>query len=623
MVPGKSAEVSSRRNGGFVLRPFVLAVMTAALVACGGGGGSGGGAGDGGGNGGGGNGGGGNGGGGNGGGGDNGGGTPVVVQTIAGTVVDGYVAGATVSCLSSGSVLAVTTSDATGNYAFELDEGEACDTIESQGGIDIGKADDPADDRPAPTGAMRAPVTSDESVSGLFVSPLTTLVQQQVAAGATPDEAQANVRNSFGLPASVDLLAADPLADVPLYRATAVVAQLVDQISAGLAAVGGITDAAGRTALADAVYGTVVSQLGSLSMAGLAPALNDLTPASPLFGLVQEAANKAKASDTVGAALQNVNAATFAAIATPLVASATSSMASAESADAGALAGSFLNEQARTATLLATVSDAVSLEADDPQAILTEVRTALAEAETTRTDATVSLVIDGQTITGTMPGVLSNYVVLRNDELLLQGPSGTTAVPRETFEWASAFVPKELSAVGFGLDASAGNAQLSDTPVEVPLAIEVKDATRTFQAIIDRVAFAADDSNRVHANLPEGAKLYVYGKNASAETTEPLVVTLAGEGLQIVSTDGDGVITYSFDRLFDTISPVAAGGVLETLVQNRVDMGSYDVTIVIGTLRAAYGNPDPLLAALGTVTLGAGGQSVSGHGIKGKVVVQP
>ena len=620
MVPGKSAEVSSRRNGGFVLRPFVLAVMTAALVACGGGGGSGGG---GGGNGGGGNGGGDNG-GGNGGDGNGGGGGPVVVQSISGTVVDGYIAGAKVSCLSDGTVLAVTISDSAGDYEFELDEGEACDTIESEGGIDIGAAGDPNDDRPAPTGVLRSPVTSDESVSGRFVSPLTTLVQRQVAAGATLEDAQANVRNALGLTASVDLLAADPLADVELYRRTAVVAQLVDQISAGLAAVGGISDAAGRAALADAVYDTVVSQLGSLSMASLAPALNDLTPASPLFGLVQEAATKAKASDTVGAALQDVNATTFAAIATPLVASATSAMNQAADADEGAAFGGFINEQARSATALATLSDAVSLEADDPQAILDEVRAAFAEAENTQHDAVISIVIDGQTVTGTMPGVLSNYALWRNDELVLQGESGSNSVSLIDFA-GGVTVSKQLSAVSFGLDASPGNAQLSDTPIEVPVAFEVKDATRTFQAIIDRVELAADDSDRVHASLPEGAKLYVYGKTASAETTEPVVVTLAGDGLQIVSTDNDGVITYDLDRLFDTISPAAVGGPLETLVQNRVDSGTYDVTMVVGTLRLAYGSTmdGAILATSKNVTLGAGSQAVTGYGMTGSIDVTP
>src|SRR5690606_1575905 len=104
-------------------------------------------------------------------------------------------------------------------------------------------------------------------------------------------------------------------------------------------------------------------------------------------------------------------------------------------------------------------------------------------------------------------------------------------------------------------------------------------------------------------------------------------VALAGSGLQIVSTTS-GTISFNFDRLFEVINTSAApGSALDTLAANRVNSGSYDVTMALGTLRVARAtspsDPAPAMAGLHTVTLHAGNQSVTGHGFAGKVAVTP
>lgn len=589
-----------------ILRPLALVAVTLALAACGGGGG------------------------------DSdplpppGGGTgPVQAQSISGTVIDGYIAGATVNCRKAGALVATTTTSASGAYAFNLPSGQSCDTIEASGGIDVGLTpNDPSDDVAAPHGSMRVPVpTGNAAVAGLVASPLSTLVQALVDAGSTPEAAQAQVKTSLGLPSALDLLHTDPAGDAALYKANNVAGQLIDQLVDALAAAGGIGSASGLAALADAATDALAAKLSTLTLAGLTQAPDALTPASPLFELVKQAATNAKAEPAVATALQNLNPATFAALATPIVASATADVNAATSAADVVARVNGIDDRDRAATMLAALKGLVDNTATDPQAVLDQVAAALAAADG-GTDEPVSITIGAETANATAAGGLSNFAQLVNDQVTLHGPSGTTTATLADFESsAGVTVPHELRSISFALQKSAINAQLSSTPMEAPLAIEVTDSTRVFQAIIDRVALSVDGTGKVVASLPSGAKLWVYGKTATTETTSPLITTLSGPGLQIVSSAA-GTISYSFDQLFAVIDSVAtAGSALELLAQNRVSNGSFSVTMALGTLRTARKtsptDATPVLAALQAVTLRAGSQSVTGHGYKGKVVVTP
>ncbi len=605
MTPPTPARPNPRMHSPF-LRPLALTAVAFALAACGGGGG----------------------------GSDplpppGPGPGPVTAQSISGKVVDGYIAGATVSCRNAGALVAQTTSDASGNFAFNLPAGKSCDTVESIGGIDIGLSpDDPSDDVLAPAGVFSAPVpTGSATVTNRIVSPLTTLVQALVAGGATPDAAQAKVKTSLGLPAALDLLGTDPAGDAALYKANAVVTQVIGQITDALAAASGIDDALGLQALAGAAFDAVAAKLSTLTMAGLTPAPDALTPGSPLFGLVEQAATNAKANAQVAGALQNLNPTTFAALASPLVASATGSVNAATSTNDVIARAREIDDRDRATGVLDALKDLTDNTAADPQAVLDQMAAALAAADT-GSDAPLSVTIGSQTAIATVAGGLSNYARLVDDEVTLHGPSSSTTVTLADFEsTAGVDVPQELVRIGFALQKSTVNSQLSSMPMEAPLALEVSGGTRAFQAIIDRVSLTADGTGKVVASLPTGAKLWVYGKTLTTETTSPLVVTLAGTGLQIVTTTG-GTISYSLDRLFEAIGAAAApGSALDVLAQNRVSDGTYDVTMALGTLRVARStsasDPAPVLAALRAVTLRAGSQSVTGYSFKGKATVTP
>jgi len=605
MTSAPSTPPQHRRRAP-ILRPLALAAVTLALAACGGGGG------------------------------DSdplpppGGGTgPVQAQSISGTVVDGYIAGATVNCRKAGALVATATTNASGAYTFNLPAGQACDTIEASGGIDVGLTpNDPTDDVAAPYGSMRVPVpTGSTAIAGLVASPLSTLVQALVDAGSTPEAAQAQVKTSLGLPSALDLLHTDPAGDAALYKANNVVGQLIHQLADALAGAGGVVSATGLAALADAATDALAAKLSTLTLAGLTQAPDALTPTSPLFELVTLAATNAKAEPAVATALQNLNPATFAALAAPIVASATADVNAATGVSDVVARVNDIDDRDRAATMLAALKGLVDNTAADPQAVLDQVSAALAAADG-GTDQPVSITIGGETANATAAGGLSNYAQLVNDEVTLHGPSGTTTATLADFESsAGVTVPQELQSISFALQKSAINTQLSSTPMEAPLAMEVTDSTRVFQAIIDRVSLSVDVDGRVVASLPSGAKLWVYGKTATTETTSPLIVTLSGPGLQIVSSLG-GEIWYSFDQLFAVIdSAAAAGSALDVLARNRVSNGTFDVTMALGSLRTARAtspsDPTPTLAALRAVTLRAGSQSVTGHGYKGKVVVTP
>lgn len=591
----------SRRRFG-ALRPIALTIATLALAACGGGGG-----------------------------GDDEPPPPpapppaVLPQSISGSVVDGYVAGASVECRKAGTLVATATSGASGGFAFALASGQTCDTIVALGGIDVGVTpNDPSDDVTPPTGFARAPVpTGSTTVTGLIVSPLSALVQALIDGGRTLADAQALVKTSLGLSAGIDLLRDDPAANAVLYRANGVVAQLVGQLVDALAAAGGIGSAAGLNALADASFDALAARLASLKTADLTPLPGSLTPSSPLFGLVELAASNAKKDPAVSGALASLNPATFAALASPIVASATGSINTAtDIADVVARVHR-IEDRDRATSVIGALRGLLDNTASNPQQALNEIAAKLAAADG-GADQALSITIDSETLTATVAGGLSNFARLVSDQLTLKNPLTAPVASLSDFESVNGVtVPQELVSVGFALQKSAVNAQLSTTPMEAPLAIEVTDATRVFQAYIDRVAFKLGVGDQVEASLPSGARLWVYGKTASSETTSPLIVNLAGAGLQIVSTTG-GAIAFSFDKLFEVIgSAAASGSALDVLAASRVSSGTYDVKLVLGTLRIARSTPTPALATLQAFALRAGGQSVTGHGFKGKVKVTP
>lgn len=546
--------------------------------------------------------------------------TPAAPTSLSGVVVDGYIANATVNCLQADQVIASTSSDAAGRFSFDLGEGQRCEFIEAIGGIDIGLTpDDPSDDVVHAAGIMRTVVPADADASRLdqlVVSPLTTLVAALVGAGATPAAAADQVRNSLGLPAGVDVLGADPVTDPGLYKTSSVVAQTLNQITAAMAAADPTAD---RGALANAAIQALATSLGSLSFEALTPSPGALAADSPLVALVAAAVSNAQAAG----ALSGVQPDTLALIAAPLVAAATHPLAGGADIEALIAQVNVDEDRDRMSVVIGGARNVLGGTVDDPGALLNQLSDAIESSTQSGGVNPLTLVVGGQSANVSVPGGLSNVVAFALDSVVLVAPGAAQYVPLADFA-GGVRVPRNLSQIGFTLEAPGPFTQL-DTPIEVPLALELRDATRVFQARIDRVRLERID-NRVAASLPQGATLVVYGRTATTETTTPMVVALAGSGLSIVRTESGSpdLIRIDVDAMFDTIGGAAApGSALGQLAANRVSGGSYAVKLAIDTLRVArVTGSQAALVPVQAITLGAGGGSVAGRGLAGMITVQ-
>ena len=152
-----------------------------------------------------------------------------IPETISGTVVDGYVSGSTVKVLDlNGSVIAETTTNALGQYVFNLDDSNGVKVV-AEGGVDT------------LTGEV-VTVTLTASKDSKYVSALTTIVD---AAG----EDAVTVLSNLGLPSDFDLTTSNPLADLEAQKINA---SLINIMAVGEALLegSGLTDGAGDELIA-------------------------------------------------------------------------------------------------------------------------------------------------------------------------------------------------------------------------------------------------------------------------------------------------------------------------------------------------------------------------------------
>ncbi|MCO5102123.1 MAG: hypothetical protein M9885_14730 [Burkholderiaceae bacterium] len=569
--------------------------------------------------------------GGGGGGGDGGGGGgPATPQSISGTVVDGYMSAASMRCVAGSGTVASTTSAADGSFSFSLPAGQSCSSIEAFGGIDAGVTPDNAsDDIPRPAALLRAPVPAGTaSLSDVFVTPASTLIDALVSGGTSISDAQDLVRARLGV-SNTDLLGTNPASDVSLYRANAALAQILEQVAAAISAAGGIGDDAGRRAVSDATIGALAAMLsGGTTLAQLNVAPDTLTPGSPLVALIDRATRNARASAATGSGLADVQPETLSLLAAPLVASAAQQVTQAPNLLAIVAAAGDIDERGGAAPVIGGLGNLLGEvpTAGQPQALLDAMAAAAQSAAAGTTD-TASLTVGSASAVAQVPGGVSNFAKVA-DSVRLYGPSGspTTVTVAQFGSSAGVAVQRNLAKVGITLDESDGATQLL-TPREVPLAIDVRDASgpRVVQVLVDRVTVSQDAGGTVEASLPDGATFTVYGKTATAETTSPLVIVPSGAASPITTTAG-GEIEIDIERLFSIIGGAAgAGSPLAQLAATGISNGTFDVTLVVGDLRIAHStsssNPAPVLGEPLTVRLQAGSQVVSGRGLKGRVVV--
>lgn len=157
------------------------------------------------------------------------GGSTEPAQTIKGLAIDGPLAGATVTFVDCNNAQVET--DNEGKFTFPQD----CTSSELTvtGGIDT------ATDLPF-TGEIKAPQRAPNEQNLIVVSPITTLIQASIDAGASPAEATQQIAAALNL-SGEDLLSVDPMKNQQVYAKTVAVQQMVEQIQAVVASLGGST----------------------------------------------------------------------------------------------------------------------------------------------------------------------------------------------------------------------------------------------------------------------------------------------------------------------------------------------------------------------------------------------
>lgn len=175
------------------------------------------------------------------------GGSTAPAQTIKGLAIDGPLAGATVTFVDCNNAQVET--DNEGKFTFPQD----CTSSELTvtGGIDT------ATDLPF-TGEIKAPQRAPNEQNLIVVSPITTLIQASIDAGASPAEATQQIAAALNL-SGVDLLSVDPMKNQQVYAKTVAVQQMVEQIQAVVASLGGSTTQAELNAQAFAALQTALS----------------------------------------------------------------------------------------------------------------------------------------------------------------------------------------------------------------------------------------------------------------------------------------------------------------------------------------------------------------------------
>lgn len=205
-----------------------------------------------------------------------------VYPAVSGTVIDGYISGATVFADTDGDGLqdadeVSTTTDANGNFTLAAG---ASGLIVASGGTDIltGKAFQ---------GVLTAPVGSNT------VTPLTTLVQSAVESGKTLAEAKTSIAQSLGIDASVDITTYDPIAALATNAndtAALAVQKVAQQVAAIISQATNAIDAGDATQTSTQIASEVAKQLTQTLLTSESGTVVDLTQASTISTIVSQAA---------------------------------------------------------------------------------------------------------------------------------------------------------------------------------------------------------------------------------------------------------------------------------------------------------------------------------------------
>lgn len=205
-----------------------------------------------------------------------------VYPTVSGTVIDGYISGATVFADTDGDGVQDAdevsgTTDANGNFTLAAG---ASGRVVASGGTDIltGKAFQ---------GVLTAPLGSNT------VTPLTTLVQSAIESGKTLAEAKTSIAQSLGIDASVDITTYDPIAALATNAndtAALAVQKVAQQVAAIISQATNAIDAGDATQTSTQIASEVAKQLTQTLLTSESGTVVDLTQASTISTIVSQAA---------------------------------------------------------------------------------------------------------------------------------------------------------------------------------------------------------------------------------------------------------------------------------------------------------------------------------------------
>ena len=524
--------------------------------------------------------------------------------TSSGTLVDGYVSGATVVCDANGNGVldsgeASTTTDANGDFSFS----PACGaSIFASGGTNI--------DTGLPlVGLLKAPA------GATMVTPLTTLV----AAGMTTEQ----VATALGLPAGTDVTQVDPMGDVELQKATLVVQQIIQKTSETLAALAGSTDV-------NAIY------------SGVAAAVADTLATTPLVdstGAIDGAvvsASVAAAVTEVGATLPEVDAldpANVAAVSAAAITSQAQSIADAEDVTAVAAAQQADTTLQENVVLLeplltdaAAAGDTGALTASlETIGTLLEtaltapvgsgtITTAVADAAAATTADTTAVVVPDLTPT--------DYLSLTGDITV-----GVVTTTLADFETTGVTVPgTDFAVLNLGFYFGVNGDVVDDpdtadveTSKTVQVAAEIKDpaGARLMQVMVDQVVLTQSGST-LSAAIPVGAKAQVYAVTATGATTS---ITLNNLAANSVSINGSFASMNLGDLLSAALSSMTVAQ-QDVINAAMAATGTFDAKVAINKVdvRDALSSPaNTLLDPVSVVSTGNTAINVVGLGVAGQV----
>lgn len=454
-----------------------------------------------------------------------GGGSNSPAPTIKGLAVDGPLAGATVTFVGCNNAQVET--DNEGNFTFP--QGCTSSELTVTGGIDT------ATDLPF-TGEIKAPKRTSNEQNTIVVSPITTLIQASIAAGATPEQATQQIATALNLTGK-DLLSIDPMKDQEVYAKTVAVQQMVEQIQAVVASLGGSTTQADLNTVAFSALQTALSAPTSD---------NNLTSTATITAAISATVEAVKADlpaelKADSTVLDNVKtnlAALSAAVISSNVQSVETAILDVPAATFNAGTDSIKDETKAAVTeakesvaaekIVTALAPVLTAEPDQIEESLKAISTAVADptaatSSTAITEAlgTIQTAVPTVTITPTITEAVQNANSFYTDYLELNGFNVQGDDQTITALNASLTNPIQVQSLNNLLVGITSNGTYATTvnPIVAAAALHISTGTKTLTISADQLNLKFSAGTLTEAVIPAGAKIDINSTLNSVTTT--------------------------------------------------------------------------------------------------------